>query len=349
MRTRFMRTRQSALFLAHVILASLVCGPTCASAAPAHFWITDDNVTPHGPNTATSISIEEGNVGTLYIWARAETGKKLRNISLNLVAEQAGVDFINGSFTMHNDAGGGRQRYEYTSDSSSFPAIESEESLFDVRFNSQTDAIEDLQGFSITDSSSLVRGVGGVCVGAETGCVTAGDGLPAWLIATVTYNAVVGGPNTDLHLQIGDNGINHESLVPGDYDYNGVVDMDDFTEAENTFGSTTDLWADGNDNGIVDAADFTIWQDNLGTVSVFESSSLASVIFGADTSDDGEPTYNGANDQVTTLATDDPDATITITAPLSALETIPEPSAICLTAITLAYVSQIPVFARSRG
>ncbi len=330
-----MRNSRSVFVLALSLSACLVLLLRIAPAAPAHFWITDDNVTPDGPDTVTSISIEEGQVGTLYVWARAETNKKLRNISLNLVAMQAGVDFIDGSFTMHNDAGGGRQRYEYTSDSSSSPAVDSEESLFDVRFNSQTDAIEALQGFSISAAAASIRGVGGVCVGAETGCVTASDGHPAWLIASVDYNAVIGGPVTDLHLQIGDNGMNHESLVPGDYDYNGVVDMDDFTEVENSFGSTTDLWADGNDNGIVDAADFTIWQDNLGSVSEFEVSSLTSVVFGADSSNDGEPTYNAASDQEVTLLTDDPDATITITAPLSALDTVPEPSTLGLLSVAL--------------
>lgn len=327
---------------AFVILVALCANLTqllpIVLAAPAHFWITDDNVTPHGPDTPTNISIEQGQVGTLYVWARAETGKKLRNISLNLVAMQAGVDFIDGTYTIHNSAGGGLNRYEYTSDSSSSPAINSEESMFEVRTNSQNDAIEDLQGFSISDSSASIRGVGGLCVGLETGCVTASDGQPAWLIASVDYNAVVGGPVTDLHLQVGDHGMNHESLVPGDYDYNGVVDLDDFNEAQSNFGSTTNLWADGNDNGIVDAADFTIWQDNLGSVSEFEVSSLTSVVFGADTSTDGEPTYNGETDQEVTLAMDDPEATITILPPLIALEAIPEPSSLALLCSVLAYV-----------
>lgn len=328
-----MRCTRLAAALATVLCAVFTMALPAVVAAPAHFWITDDNVTPHGPDVATNISITEGQVGSLYVWARPETGKKLRNISLNLVAMQSGVDFIDGTYTIHNDAGGGLARYEYTSDSSSAPAVNSEESLFDVRFNFQNDAIEDLQGFSISDSSPSFRGVGGACVGAETGCVVAGDDQAAWLIASVDYNAVIGGPVTELHLQVGLHGISHESLVPGDYDYNGVVDLDDFNEVQNNFSSTTNLWADGSGNGRVDAADFTIWQDNLGSISTFESASLTSVRFGADT-DDGmpEPIYNGLSDREVTLAMDDPDATITINpaGPVQAASTVPEPSSLLL-------------------
>lgn len=301
-------------------------------AAPAHFWLSDEGVSPDGPNVAANISIEEGTVGTLYIWGRPESGKKLRNISLNLVALQAGIDFIDSSITMHNDAGGGIQRYEYTSDNGSSPALESEETFFQVDTLGQADSIELLQGYSLSASAANVKGVGNQCVDAETGCVLAGDGLPAWLIATVDYNAIVGGPVTSVHLQIGEHGINHESLVSGDYDLNGVVDNDDLTEVQTNFSSTTNLWPDGNGNGRVDAADYTIWQDNLGSVSAFEAASLTSVRFGADTVDGSdEPIYDAATDRDVTLAKDDPDAIITMFTPLQAAQAaVPEPTSIAL-------------------
>ena len=49
--------------------------------------------------------------------------------------------------------------------------------------------------------------------------------------------------------------------LPGDYDRNGQVDLLDQLVWLLSFGSTIDLYADGNGNGIVDAADYTIWRD----------------------------------------------------------------------------------------
>ena len=301
-------------------------------AAPAHFWISDEGVSPDGPNIATNISSDEGTIGTLYIWARPETDKKLRNISLKLVALQAGIDFIDSSIAVFNDAGGGVQRYEYTSDASSTPPIVSKKTFFQVDTLGQADSIKSLQGFSLSASSASFKGVGNQCVGAETGCVLAGDGLPAWLIASVDYNAIVGGPVTSVHLQVGEHGIQHESLVSGDYDLNGVVNTDDFNEVQTNFSSTSNLWPDGNGNGRIDAADYTIWQDNLGLVSVSEAGSLTSVRFGADTTDGvDEPIYNAATDRQVTLAMDDPDATITMVSPLQALQvSVPEPTSLSL-------------------
>ncbi|TWT35938.1 CotH protein [Posidoniimonas corsicana] len=55
--------------------------------------------------------------------------------------------------------------------------------------------------------------------------------------------------------------------LPGDYDASGLVDQQDYSVWRSTYGSTTDLRADGNGDGRVDAADYTVWRDNLGTSS----------------------------------------------------------------------------------
>jgi len=333
-------------FLSFVFcLAMFLLPASIGNCAPAHFWITNDAVSPSGPNVTASIEIEQGTIGSLYIWGRPETDKKLRNISLNLVALQAGVDFIDASITMHNDAGGGQQRYEYTSDTTSSVPLTSEKSFVQVDTQGQADSIEQLQGYSISASSTNIRGVGNQCVDAEVGCVVADDGQPAWLIASVTYNALVGGPVTQLHLQIGEHGMNHESLVPGDYDLNGVVDLDDLSEVQSHFSSTTSLWPDGNGNGRVDAADYTVWQDYLGVVSAFESASSTSVRFGADLLGGDEPTYNAGTltDREATQAGDDPDATITIVPPrpvVAKSRVIPEPSSLSLAMIMLLCLQQ---------
>lgn len=54
-------------------------------------------------------------------------------------------------------------------------------------------------------------------------------------------------------------------LAPtGDYEIDGDVDGVDFLLWQRTFGSTTDLAADGNGNGVVDAEDLAVWRNNFG-------------------------------------------------------------------------------------
>jgi hypothetical protein len=51
--------------------------------------------------------------------------------------------------------------------------------------------------------------------------------------------------------------------VTGDYDGDRDVDASDFAEWQKTFGSQSDLDADGNENLVVDAADYVIWRKYL--------------------------------------------------------------------------------------
>src|SRR5262249_8314956 len=58
------------------------------------------------------------------------------------------------------------------------------------------------------------------------------------------------------------------ATIAGDYDSNGIVDARDYTIWRDTFGSTTDLRANGDNTGLsqnkIDAADFAIWKSNFG-------------------------------------------------------------------------------------
>ena len=50
--------------------------------------------------------------------------------------------------------------------------------------------------------------------------------------------------------------------LDADYNKDLSVDIVDFALFSATFGSTTDLRADGNGNGMIDAADYTVWRDS---------------------------------------------------------------------------------------
>ena len=52
--------------------------------------------------------------------------------------------------------------------------------------------------------------------------------------------------------------------LPGDYNFNGIVDAADYSVWRDTLGSTTDLRADGTASGVVDVKDFFVWKENFG-------------------------------------------------------------------------------------
>lgn len=77
-----------------------------------------------------------------------------------------------------------------------------------------------------------------------------------------------GSPDLEFTLNV-DNAVVPPAAVtytpPGDYDWDGDVDGDDYSVFVATFGSTTDPRADGNSNGIIDSGDYTVWRDALVT------------------------------------------------------------------------------------
>src|SRR5690606_6990620 len=52
-----------------------------------------------------------------------------------------------------------------------------------------------------------------------------------------------------------------QQFAAGDYDQNGAVDQADYDVWRTTYGSTSDLRADGNGDGIVNAADGVLWRN----------------------------------------------------------------------------------------
>ncbi len=72
--------------------------------------------------------------------------------------------------------------------------------------------------------------------------------------------------------------IRYIGQLTGDYDYSNVVDGSDFLAWQRSYGSTTNLRADGNSSGIVDSIDLNVWRGVYGSgapASVLNASAAA--------------------------------------------------------------------------
>jgi hypothetical protein len=259
------------------------------------------------------------------------TDRKVANMSLDLVASGPGIDFLDTGIIVYNSVNASAQRFELISDANSVPPVRSTRTRAQV-VAGQADSIRGLQGFTQIPSPTI-RGIGNKCVAGETGCFIATDGAPAWLIASASYAAILTGSSTNLFLQIGERGLNHETVLPGDYDFNSFVDGDDVHAWRTGFGSNTSAWADGNNDHVVDAADYVVWRKNQGGTGVVETSDLTSIRFGVGTvAGVPEPIYNGLTDRQMTFTSDHADAVIQVAMSGSGggAVGVPEPSSLFL-------------------
>jgi hypothetical protein len=104
----------------------------------------------------------------------------------------------------------------------------------------------------------------GSVIGFMSGVTIGGDTVNKGEIATVKFSidSQFNGMLVNTWDNGAFNGMQLRSLgLLGDYDHNGSIGPGDYQAWKNSFGSTSNLNADGNGNGIVDAADYTIWRD----------------------------------------------------------------------------------------
>ncbi|QDU58513.1 PEP-CTERM sorting domain-containing protein [Aeoliella mucimassa] len=80
---------------------------------------------------------------------------------------------------------------------------------------------------------------------------------------SLSLGAAYDGPTEDLEFTFGRYGQIELVTPDGDYNDDGVVDMQDYDAWKSAFG-TSDAATDGNGDGTVNLADYTIWRDNLG-------------------------------------------------------------------------------------
>jgi hypothetical protein len=319
------------------LFAALLAAPDRAVGEEAHFWLSTNGSATAGP-AAPAIRLAVGDTRTLHIWGRPVPGKKLRNFSLNLRAFETGIDLVDGTFIVHNAIDTSTRRFEFVHDSTvEFPL----ESFSDG--TELPDGIFGLLGlvFSPPYDSNGIRpdsiGIGPACHPRDVRCVTAGDGEPAWLIASVDIaGAAPAKSSIPLHLQIGNQGMRHFVPLSGDYDEGGSVGAADYDVWQSSFcplGCPGGLLADGNGNQVVDAADYTVYRDNFGTAGGgLEPAELTDVTFGA-----GDLiVYNAAPGpfdpscvEVQTNCTwfeDAADATIFVSGPVIIGNLVPEPN-----------------------
>jgi hypothetical protein len=93
--------------------------------------------------------------------------------------------------------------------------------------------------------------------------------------STFSNESLPGGPLTGFHIaELGtpnsvwlDSGLfnlTQVSSVAGDYDGNGIVNLQDYQAWKAHFGAGNNLAIDGNGNNVIDAADYVIWRNSFG-------------------------------------------------------------------------------------
>ena len=140
-----------------------------------------------------------------------------------------------------------------------------------------------LSAFSSSNGQTYLYGEQGSWLGAENGYLGMKFNIPGsgdhfgWVLVATEKNDGIGLTGLKISewayqdvpgavIGAGDRG---NMAVPGDYDGNGEVELEDYLVWKTSFG--TEVYpgegADGNADGTVNAADYTHWKDNMGVTA----------------------------------------------------------------------------------
>lgn len=286
-----------------IVVASGLCSPVWAT----NFWLSPSGNVEAGsqpPASPSAIPVVEQPVdtpaGSVFIWGRPDPGKTLANWSLNLLSSNPSVLTLTQSqVAPWNPVLGD------TGTPSSKPIVRWENVGEPTGSGAAINGIQGFSIYGVDqvgvgigpDSTGLVYAdpfynaesnawllarvdylLSGV-VGQTDLFLQLGEfGLNNFGESSSETSAVLGALtdtplNADTDRQIlsstADLTISVVEIDPvtGDYDGNGVVESDDYLVWRQSYGSTTNLAADGNGDSVVDAADYVIWRDNLETTS----------------------------------------------------------------------------------
>jgi hypothetical protein len=249
-----------------------------SQAMAANFWLSTSgsigtgSAPPASPATVGSVSHPVGTPsGSIYVWARPDSGKTLERWSLNLISTNSDIlNLTSASVESLNPVLGNTGspsfedivRWEYVDEPTGSPT-----------------SLLDIQGFSIFQIDRTGVGVGPSSTGSPYNDPLYDSANNSWLLAQIDYSLTGTQGETQLFLQIGSYGLKNlgENTSASNAVFGAITDTPlngDTNRMQNS--STADFVvtvsaavdnANFDGDADVDGIDFLIWQRGYGLPS----------------------------------------------------------------------------------